>query len=64
MIEVIKTEIDVLIKKIDTLATYIENRSIDELRNIDLYYLMRAPFYRPYSWNRTVGTNPWHLPAR
>ncbi len=54
MIEVIKTEIDVLIKKIDTLAAYIENRSIEDLRNIDLYYLMRAPFYRPYAWNRTA----------
>jgi hypothetical protein len=54
MIEVIKAEVDVLIKKIDTLATYIENRSYEELRNIDLFYLMRAPFYRPYAWNRTA----------
>jgi hypothetical protein len=54
MIEVIKTEIDVLIKKIDTLAAYIEDRPFEELRNIDLYYLMRAPFYRPYAWNRTA----------
>jgi hypothetical protein len=56
MIEVINDEIDVLIKKIDTLAAYVENRSFDELRNIDLYYLMTAPFYRPYAWNRTAGT--------
>ena len=54
MIEVIKAEIDVLINKIDTLAAYIENRPIEEFRNIDLYYLMRAPFYRPYAWNRTA----------
>jgi Family of unknown function (DUF6090) len=54
MIEVIKTEIDVLINKVDTLATYVENRPIEEFRNIDLYYLMRAPFYRPYAWNRTA----------
>ena len=54
MIEVIRNEIDVLIKKIDTLAEYIENRPVEELRNIDLYYLMRAPFYRPYAWNRTA----------
>jgi len=54
MIEVIKTEIDVLINKIDTLAAYVEDRPFDELRNIDLYYLMRAPFYRPYAWNRTA----------
>jgi len=54
MIEIIKTEIDVLIRKIDTLTAYVENRSLEELRNIDLYYLMRAPFYRPYYWNRTA----------
>jgi len=54
MIEIIKNEIDVLINKIDTLAAYIEGRPFEELRNIDLYYLMRAPFYRPYSWNRTA----------
>ena len=54
MIVVIKSEIDILINKIDTLAAYIEDRPFEELRNIDLYYLMRAPFYRPYAWNRTA----------
>lgn len=28
--------------------------SLEELRNIDLFYLMRAPFYRPYAWNRNA----------
>ena len=54
MIKVIKGEIDVLIRKIDTLAAYTENKSIEDVKNIDLYYLMRAPFYRPYAWNRTA----------
>jgi len=54
MIEIIEKEVNVLIKKIDTLAAYIDNKSVDELRNIDLYYLMSAPFYRPYAWNRTA----------
>jgi hypothetical protein len=54
MVEVIKREIDVLINKIDALSAYIEDRPFEELRNIDLFYLMRAPFYRPYSWNRTA----------
>jgi len=54
MAAVIQTEIGVLIDKIDTLAAYISDKPIEELRNIDLYYLMRAPFYRPYSWNRTA----------
>ncbi len=54
MAATIRLEIDVLINKIDTLAAYIEDRAIDELSNLDLFYLMRAPFYRPYSWNRTA----------
>jgi hypothetical protein len=54
MAATIKNEIDVLIRKIDTLATYINNRPVSEMKNIDLYYLMRAPFYRPYAWNRTA----------
>lgn len=54
MIEIINNEIDVLISKIHTLAAYVESRPFEDLRNIDLYYLMRAPFYRPYSWNRTA----------
>ena len=54
MAAIIKNEIDLLIRKIDTLSEYVDDRSFDELRNIDLYYLMRAPFYRPYYWNRTA----------
>ena len=54
MSAVIQAEIELLIDKIDTLAAYVADRSIEELRNIDLFYLMRAPFYRPYAWNRTA----------
>ena len=54
MAQIIRIEIDLLVNKIDTLAAYIEDRPIEELRNIDLFYLMRAPFYRPYAWNRTA----------
>jgi hypothetical protein len=54
MAQIIRIEIDLLISKIDALAAYIEDRPIDELRNIDLFYLMRAPFYRPYAWNRNA----------
>lgn len=54
MAQVITIEIDLLINKIDALAAYMEDRPFDELRNIDLFYLMRTPFYRPYAWNRTT----------
>ena len=54
MAATIEQEINVLKQKIETLAEYVSDRTIDEISNIDLYYLMRAPFYRPYSWNRTA----------
>ena len=54
MAAIIEQEINVLNQKIETLAAYVANRTVDELRNIDLFYLMRAPFYRPYAWNRTA----------
>jgi hypothetical protein len=54
MAETIKIDISLLMRKIDTLAAYVENKSVDQMSNIDLFYLMRRPFYRPYSWNRTA----------
>jgi len=54
MAETIAAEIDLLITKIDALADYVDGRSIEDMRNIDLFYLMRRPYYRPYIWNRTT----------
>jgi len=54
MAQIIRIEIDLMISKIDALAAYIEDRPFEELRNIDLFYLMRAPFYRPYAWSRSA----------
>ena len=54
MAQIIRIEIDLLISKIVALAAYVENRPFEALWNIDLFYLMRTPFYRPYSWNRTA----------
>lgn len=54
MAQIIRIEIDLLISKIDALAAYIEDRPLEAFRNIDLFYLMRTPFYRPYSWSRTA----------
>lgn len=31
-----------------------QGKSVDQLRNIDLFYFMRIPYYRPYAWNRTA----------
>lgn len=54
MAKVIMAEIDLLVTKIDQLASYVDGKPISEISNIDLFYLMHKPFYRPYSWNRTA----------
>jgi hypothetical protein len=54
MVEPIRREIQLLHDKIEGLATYMQGKSIDEVRNIDLFYFMREPYYRPYAWNRTA----------
>jgi hypothetical protein len=54
MAKTIRTDINLILKKIDALAAYVRDRSIDDMRNIDLFYLMRRPFYRSYAWNRTA----------
>ncbi len=54
MAEVIAAEIDLLINKIDALAAYVRDRPVEQMSNLDLFYLTHKPFYRPYSWNRTA----------
>lgn len=54
MVEQIVAQMEYLRKKIDDLATYTQAKSIEEIRNIDLFYFMRIPYYRPYAWNRTA----------
>lgn len=50
----VRSDVDLILRKIDTLADYTRHRSPEDMRNIDLFYLMRRPFYRPYAWNRTT----------
>ena len=54
MVDPIIAQMEYLHKKTDDLAAYMQGKSIDQIRNIDLFYFMRVPFYRPYSWNRTA----------
>ena len=54
MVEPIIAQMEYLQKKINDLAAYMQGKSIDQIRNVDLFYYMRVPFYRPYSWNRTA----------
>ena len=54
MVGPIRREIQLLRDKIEGLATYMHGKSIEDVRNIDLFYFMREPYYRPYAWNRTA----------
>lgn len=54
MAKTVRSDVDLILRKIDTLADYTRGRSLEDMRNIDLFYLMRRPFYRPYAWNRTT----------
>jgi hypothetical protein len=38
----------------DGLASYVRTRNIEEIDNLDLYYLTSYTSYRPYSWNRAA----------
>jgi hypothetical protein len=49
-----RANIDRALSKIDILAEYTRNKSIEDMRNIDLFYLMRSPFYPPFTWNRAA----------
>lgn len=54
MVEPIIVQIKFLQEKIDGLAAYMQEKTIEEIRNIDLFFFMRVPYYRPYAWNRTA----------
>jgi hypothetical protein len=54
MVESITAQMEYLLRKIDGLAAYMQGKSVEEIRNIDLFYFMRVPYYRPYAWNRTA----------
>ena len=38
----------------DGLGSYVLNRNIEDVDNLDLYYLTSYTTYRPYSWNRAA----------
>ena len=52
MLEPIHREMANVRERVHFLGDYVRDRSPEELDNLDLYFLMRAPYYRPYTWNR------------
>jgi hypothetical protein len=42
------------IKRIDSLIRYVQNKSIEDISNLDFLCLSSATGYRPFSWNRAT----------
>jgi hypothetical protein len=53
MLVPILQEMDNVQARIAGLSEYMQGRPFEDIRNIDLFYFMREPFYRPFSWNRS-----------
>jgi hypothetical protein len=54
MVEPIVEQTKRLTELADGLGLYMLNRSIEDIDNLDLYYLTSYTIYRPYSWNRAA----------
>ena len=54
MLEPIRREMEDVRDRVVRLGRYVLARPIEEMRNVDLFFLMRAPYYRPYIWNRAA----------
>lgn len=51
MLAPIQREMAYLRHRIALLGDYVRDTPIEELDNLRLFILMRAPYYRPYTWN-------------
>jgi hypothetical protein len=50
----IQREMENVRERVNGLGEYVRSRPIEDLDNLNLYFYMRAPFYRPYAWNRSA----------
>jgi hypothetical protein len=54
MVEPITRQMQLTLDVIDTLNTYTRGKSLDQISNLDLFYLVNFTGYRPYQWNRAA----------
>ena len=54
MVEPITRQMQRTLEVIDTLGTYTRGKSLDQVNNLDLHYLVSITGYRPYEWNRAA----------
>lgn len=50
----IQREMESVREPADGLGEFVRSRPADELKNLDMFFFMRAPFYGPYAWNRSA----------
>jgi hypothetical protein len=55
MVEPITRQMQRTLDVIDTLGTYTRGKSLDQINNLDLHYLVSFAGYRPYEWNRAAA---------
>ncbi len=53
MVAEVILQMEYLKNKTDDLSDYVRGKSIDQIKNFDLFFYMRKPYYLPYQWNRT-----------
>jgi len=54
MVEPITRQMQRTLDVIDSLGTYTRGKSLDQINNLDLYYLVFLAGYRPYQWHRAA----------
>lgn len=54
MVSSITRQMQFTLDRVGTLSTYARRRELDQLGNLDLYYLTSSAGYRPYQWNRSA----------
>jgi Family of unknown function (DUF6090) len=54
MVEPINRQMQRTLDVIDTMGTYTRGKNLDQISNLDLYYLVSSAGYRPYQWHRAA----------
>jgi Family of unknown function (DUF6090) len=54
MLEPITRQMQRTLDVIDSLGTYTRGKSLDQINNLDLHYLVSFAGYRPYEWHRAA----------
>ena len=54
MLEPIEMEMRTVRTRVERLRSYVQDTPPEEMSNVHLFFMTRAPYYRPYIWNRAA----------